>query len=65
MEDGDHLLPTEVRMRQESSEDMEEKTKMRYEETGSLAPLSRNPSTLAAQAHFLACDGKQMLFTRA
>jgi len=32
MEDGDHLLSTEVRMRQESSEDMEEKTKMRYEE---------------------------------
>lgn len=31
MEDGDHLLSTEVRMRQESSEDMEEKTKMRYE----------------------------------
>ena len=32
MEDGNHLLSTEVRMRQESPKDIAEKTKMRYEE---------------------------------
>ena len=31
MEEGNHLLSSEVRVRQESSEDMEENTKMRYE----------------------------------
>ena len=33
-------------------------TKMRCEETDSLAGPLQGPGTLAAQSHFLACDGK-------
>lgn len=40
-------------------------TKMRCEETASLAGPLQGPSPVAAQSHFLACNGKQMLFTRA